>query len=61
MLVWLEMQVSRGEVLYANFQYGRLCLLGDGITWEHIDQVHNEVMVEVMLVLTITGLELLRW
>jgi hypothetical protein len=37
-------------MLYANFQYGRLRLLGDGVTWEHIDQVHNEVMVEVKLV-----------
>ena len=38
------------SMLYANFQYGRLKLLGDGVTWEHIDQVHNEVMVEVKLV-----------
>ena len=36
-------------MLYANFQYGRLRLLEDGVTWEHIDQVQNEVMVEVML------------
>ena len=36
-------------MLYANFQYGRLRLLGDGVTWEHIDQVQNEVMVEVKL------------
>ena len=36
-------------MLYANFQYGRLRLLGDGVTWEHIDQVQNEVMVEVKM------------
>lgn len=40
-----------GNMLYVNFQYGRLCLLKDGITWEHIDQMHNEIMVEVKLVL----------
>ena len=38
-------------MLYANFQYGRLRLLANGVTWEHIDQVHNEVMVEVKLAL----------
>lgn len=35
---------------HSNFQNGRLRMLGDGKSWEHIDQVHGEVIVEVKLV-----------
>ena len=47
-------------MLYANFQYGRLRLLGDDVTWEHIDQVHNEVMVEVKLVFGDQGIGIIE-
>ena len=44
-------------VAIAGIMWGGACymlifrfhLLGDGVTWEHIDQVQNEVMVEVKL------------